>query len=401
MKLGRKEIEWIVPVTTILLLVAGFVSLYSASLATGGAFFQRQLIFLIIGTGMAVFAAFIPDKMIFAFSYVGYVIVLLLLVLVLMVGTGPTGRWLSAGPINIQPSELAKLAVILALARFLSDRRTDLSKVKYILYMVQIAAIPFALILIEPDLGTSLVIPVITVVMAYWAGIPYLIVILVVSPIAVMIACINPYALVAAIGVLLILGYFAGIRMHLAMLWGVGLGIIGWVTPKLWTQLQPYQRQRLITFVNPESDPLGSGYQLIQSKVAIGSGETWGKGFLHGSQTHRGFLPEQHTDFIFSVIGEEFGFVGAAIIIMLFGVLIARLFYLSRKTRSPFSKLFMVGTASLIAFQVIVNIGMTTGIMPITGLPLPLVSYGGSSLLTILVLLGFATGMGSRWKGRS
>ncbi|MDP8205965.1 MAG: rod shape-determining protein RodA [Candidatus Electryonea clarkiae] len=399
MRLRRLEIEWIVPLVTILLISVGMVALYSASKASGGGFFERQLIYLAIGLVFAVTLALMPDRITFAFSYIGYVFILLLLVLVLMVGTGPTGRWIGLGTFHIQPSELGKLAVIIALARFFSDRRTDLRKFKNIFLMAQIAIIPFGLILIEPDLGTSLVIPVITGMIAYWAGFPYLALVLAVSPIAVMIASINPYALVVVIGIALVLGYFTGIRLHLAMLWGVALGIIGWLTPRLWDHLKPYQRQRLMTFVNPEADPLGSGYQIIQSKVAVGSGEFWGKGFLNGSQTHRGFLPEQHTDFIFSVIGEEFGFAGATIVLILFWILIVRLFILARKTKSPFSSLCIVGIASTISLQVVVNVGMTIGIMPVTGLPLPLLSYGGSSLLTTMAALGLATGMGTRYRG--
>ncbi|MFC2170927.1 rod shape-determining protein RodA [Calditrichota bacterium] len=398
MRLHRLEIEWVVPLLTLLIVAMGLPALYSASQASGGGFFERQIIFAGIGLIAAVILALIPDRIVFAFSYIFYVLVLLLLVLVLMVGTGPTGRWIETGAFHIQPSELGKIAVILALARFLSDRRTDLKKVKNILYMAQISAIPFVLILIEPDLGTSLAIPVITGILAYWAGFPYLALILIASPVAVMIASVNPYALVIMIGILLVLGYFSGIRLQLAMLWGVILGAIGWLTPQLWMHLKPYQRQRLLTFANPEADPLGAGYQIIQSKVAIGSGEFWGKGFMAGSQTHRGFLPEQHTDFIFSVVSEEFGFAGATLVLILFWLLIIRLFVLARKTNSPFSSMFIVGVAGLIAFQVVVNVGMTVGIMPVTGLPLPLLSYGGSSMLTLLASLGLVTGMGTRYR---
>ncbi len=398
MKLGRQEIEWMVPLLTLLLIACGMTVLYSASIAAGGGFFVRQAIYVGVGVLIGTAIALIPERMVLATSYLFYIFILLLLGLVLVVGTGPTGRWLGVGAFHIQPSELAKLGVILALARFLSDRRTDLSKLRYILGMALLGIVPFGLILIEPDLGTSLVIPVITGVMAYLAGIPLLIVLFVVSPVAVMVASINPYALVVVIGVLLALGYFAGIRINVAVVWGAVLGGIGWMTPKLWVQLQPYQRNRLVTFVNPEADPLGAGYQIIQSKVAIGSGKFWGKGFMEGTQTHRGFLPEQHTDFIFSVLGEEFGFFGAIVVLVLFWLLIVRLFYLTKKVTSPFGKLVIGGVGAVVVFQVIVNVGMTTGVMPVTGLPLPLISYGGSSLLTMLLLLGLATGMASRWR---
>ncbi len=398
MKVERHEIEWIVPLLTLLIVGFGMVVLYSASVAAGGGFFVRQMVFIVVGLILGISLALIPDRFILATSYLVYIGMLLLLGLVLMIGTGPTGRWLGMGTFHIQPSELAKIGVILALARFLSDRRTDLSKIRYFFGMALIAVVPFGLILIEPDLGTSLVIPVITGVMAYIAGIPHLAVLFVVSPVAVMIASINPYAIVIVIAILLALGYFAGIRINVAVLWGAMMGAIGWMTPKLWLQLKPYQRNRLVTFINPEADPLGAGYQIIQSKVAIGSGKFWGKGLMEGSQTHRGFLPEQHTDFIFSVLGEEFGFIGAIIVLVLFWFLIVRLLYLTKKVASPHSKLVIAGVAAVLAFQVIVNVGMTTGVMPVTGLPLPLLSYGGSSLLTMFMLIGLVTGMASRWR---
>ncbi|MBD3167568.1 rod shape-determining protein RodA [bacterium] len=400
MKLGRRDYEMMIPVLTLALMTIGAFAVYSASNAGGGSHFYRQLIYMGIGLGVGIVIALVPDRLTFAFSYVAYTVALMLLALVLLVGTGPTGRWLGVGAFHIQPSELAKPATVLALARFLSDQRNVLTKPMNVLSMVIIAAIPFGLILIEPDMGTSLVIPVITGAMAFYAGIPLLIVVLVVSPVAVMVASINPYALVIVIGALILFAYFTGVRMPLALLWGAAMGGIGYLTPKLWMQLQPYQRDRLTTFLSPESDPLGAGYQMIQSKVAIGSGEFWGRGFLQGSQTQRGFLPEQHTDFIFSVIGEELGFAGAALVLILFWLLILRMLYMARKVHNPFARLTIIGVASVIGFQVLVNVGMTVGLMPITGLPLPLLSYGGSSMLTTMMMIGLATGMSSRWKQR-
>lgn len=400
MRLGQREIEWMIPLLTLLLVGLGLVFVYSASHAGARPYFEKQLIYVGVGLILFVGAALVPDRMTFAFTFIVYTIIMLMLMLVLLVGQGPTGRWLVVGPFHIQPSELAKLAAILALARFLSDRKNDLAKLKNVGYVAILAGIPFMLIVIEPDLGTSLVIPVITLAIAYWGGLPTLTLVLLLSPILVIVASINPYLLVFTVGVIVFFGYFYGLRMIFALVWGVGLAIVGWITPILYMQLKPYQRKRLMTFLNPEDDPLGAGYQLIQSKVAIGSGHFWGRGFLDGSQTQRGFLPEQHTDFIFSVIGEEAGFFGASIALLLFWFLIIRLFYMAKKVSNPFASLCLVGIATLLAFQVTVNVGMTIGIMPVTGLPLPLLSYGGSSLLTMMMLLGLATGFASRWKGR-
>jgi len=398
MRLGRRDIEWLLPAITILILFTGAVILYSASRSDDFFHFSRQMLFMGIGVAIFIGAAFVPDRVTFAFAYVFFIAVMMLLLLVLFVGTGPTGRWLGMGAFHIQPSELAKIATILTLARFLSDQRNDLSQMKNIFSFAVLAAIPFGLIAIEPDLGTSMVIPIAAGAIAFWGGMPMLAMILIVSPFAVMIASINPYSLVAVIGLLILFAYVSGVRLPLGLIWGSVVGGIGALTPTILGQLKPYQRQRLTAFLDPESDPLGAGYQLIQSKVAIGSGRFWGKGFLEGSQSQGGFLPEQHTDFIFSVIGEEFGFIGAAVALFLFWLLIIRLLMLARKVANPFASLTMMGVATVIAFQVIVNVGMTTGIMPVTGLPLPLISYGGSSMLTNLFALGICTGMASRWR---
>jgi rod shape determining protein RodA len=398
MRVRRQQVEWILPLLTLLLLGAGMVVLYTASRSIDPALFNRQLIYMGIGVAVFVGAALLPERWLFTFSYIFYVLSLMLLLLVLFVGTGPTGRWLGVGGFHIQPSELAKLAVVLALARFLADKQADLREPRNILYLLIMAGLPFLLVAVEPDLGTSVVIVVAAGAVAFWGGLPVLAMVLAVSPLAVMLASINPYTLVAAIGLLILFAYFTGIRLPLGLAWGTIVGAIGALTPTILAHLKPYQRQRLTAFLNPEEDPLGSGYQLIQSKVAIGSGRFWGKGFLEGTQAQGGFLPAQHTDFIFSVVGEEFGFLGALVLLLLFWLLLLRLLLLVRKVNHAFSSMVMMGMAAIIGFQVIVNVGMTTGVMPVTGLPLPLISYGGSSMIVMMMGLGFATGMGSRWR---
>ena len=163
---------------------------------------------------------------------------------------------------------------------------------------------------------------------------------------------------------------------------------VGIITPYLWNQLRPYQQQRILTFINPEQDPKGAGYQIIQSQVAIGSGGLWGKGYMNGTQTHLRFLPAQHTDFIFSVIGEEFGFVGVSAILLLFMLLIIRLIAIAGAIRQSFESMVVIGIATIILFHVMINIGMTIGMTPVTGLPLPFLSYGGSSLMANLIMMG-------------
>ncbi|MCB2211376.1 rod shape-determining protein RodA [bacterium] len=394
-----RQDEWYIPILTLILLAMGLTAVYSASMGTDSSLFTRQLIYVGVGIVLFAVAAFLPERLLFAFTFIIYGVVLLMLVVVLFIGTGPTGRWIGVGAFHIQPSELAKLGIIIAVANLLSDKRFDLSQWKYVILLAVVSGLPFVLILLEPDLGTSLVIPVIVGVMAYWAGLPLLVLVIVSSPLAVMLASTNPYTLTVIIGLLILFAYWSGIRISLAVVWGIIVGAAGSLAPVMLNKLQPYQRARLTAFLDPEADPLGAGYQLIQSKVAIGSGRFWGKGLLEGSQTQGGFLPEQHTDFIFSVIGEELGFVGAAIGVILFWVLIVRMLWLARRVESPFARLILVGVATMFAFQVLVNIGMVTGIMPVTGLPLPLFSYGGSSMMTSMIALGLATGLASRRRG--
>ncbi|MBS1261198.1 MAG: Peptidoglycan glycosyltransferase MrdB [Calditrichaeota bacterium] len=392
----RRQLEWPIPLLIVVLLVIGALAVYSATYSTAPSLFSRQLIYIGIGLVLFVAAALVPERYVQTFAYPTFAMTLVLLVLVLFAGTGPTGRWLGVGGVHVQPSELAKLALILAVAQYLSDKRVDLRHWRYVVIFAVIAGAPFALIVLEPDLGTSLVLPVIAGTMAYWAGLPLLVLVLVSSPLAVMLASVNPLTLTVVIGLLIVFAYWSGIRIVLAVIWGTLIGAAGTMAPALLERLHPYQRARLTAFIDPEADPLGAGYQLIQSKVAIGSGRFWGKGFLEGSQTQGGFLPEQHTDFIFSVVGEEFGFVGTALAMVLFWTLIIRLFWLARRVESPFSRLVLVGVASMFGFQVLVNVGMATGMMPVTGLPLPLFSYGGSSMIISLLALGLACGMASR-----
>jgi rod shape determining protein RodA len=396
MNAGRREDEWLIPIMTLILLGFGAIAVYSATASSGFALFYRQLIYIGISVFLFAAAAFTPERLTYAFTYIIYGLVLILLVAVLFIGTGPTGRWLGVGGFHIQPSELAKLAVILVVAHLLSDKRVDLSQWKHVILLAVMAGVPFALILLEPDLGTSLVIPVIVGAMAYWAGLPLLVIVIVSSPLAVMLASTNPFTLTVIIGLLILFAYWSGIRISLAVIWGIIVGAAGSLAPVMLNRMHPYQRDRLTAFLNPEADPLGAGYQLIQSKVAIGSGRFWGKGLLEGSQTQGGFLPEQHTDFIFSVIGEELGFAGATVAMLIFWALVIRMFWLARRVESPFARLILVGVASMLGFQVMVNIGMVTGIMPVTGLPLPLFSYGGSSMMTTMMALGLAAGLASR-----
>ncbi len=373
----------------------GLVALYSSSYPAiqsgkGTNYFMFQLFWVLVGTIGMVIIAFIPHRTFFNLSYVFYGLALLLLLMVLFVGTRGMGatRWLRLGPFNIQPSEIAKIATLMAVARYLASERININQVRYFLTASMFFLLPFLLIVKQPDLGTGLVFIVMVLPVFYWAGLNTGNLFLIIIPFLTLIASFNYYAFFGVMGILV--GYLGYSRRPLRVaIVNFLLNIfIGMITPFLWNQLQPYQKKRILTFANPESDPLGAGYQVIQSMVAIGSGGLTGKGFLQGSQTQLRFLPEQHTDFIFAVIGEEFGFVGVTLGLFLFTLLLFRIFRIASLVKSRYFSILSVGIATVIGFHMVINIGMTIGLLPVTGLPLPFISYGGSAMLTNLGMIG-------------
>lgn len=306
------------------------------------------------------------------------------------VGTVGLGaqRWIAIGPFHVQPSEFAKLGVIITLAAILKDR--EASTLWGMIKALAITAVPWGLVFIQPDLGTSLVFGAIVIGMLYWAN-------------------VNPGWLVLMASPLI-----SAILFHLYVpvwiFWVVGMGAIAWFTlPKpllsslvamvvnlvsakmgdvLWGLLKDYQKDRLVLFLDPDKDPLGGGYHLIQSRIAIGAGELWGRGLFKGTQTQLSFIPEQHTDFIFSAIGEELGFIGAMLVVLVFWLICFRLVVIAQNAKDNFGSLLAIGVLSMIFFQVAINISMTIGLAPVTGIPLPWVSYGRSAMLTNFIALG-------------
>ncbi len=375
---------------TLVLIVVGLFAVYSATYLTSSSYFSKQLIYAFLGIVLIISIVLIPYKIIYEFSYLLYVLSLLLLLLVFFMGVKGFGaeRWLAIGPLRLQPSEFAKIATVLAVARYLSQNDRSINEWKHLAVVFLMILIPFILIAKQPDLGTSLVFLALIIPMLYMAGISWFFLFVITTPIVTMIVAFNLYAFmgwILLISIVLILARQKGIVkfgvfvMHIA---------VGAVTPVLWKTLRPYQQQRILTFLQPEKDPRGAGYQIIQSKVAIGSGGVWGKGFLQGSQSHLNFLPAHHTDFIFSVIGEEQGFVGIVLILMVFVFLFLYLLYLSNQVKSSYARLSLVGLMTILLFHTLINIAMTIGLAPVTGLPLPFLSYGGSFLLTSCLLIG-------------
>ncbi len=342
-----KNFDWILFGVTILIIALGLLFLYSASFQKSGDYVLKQLNWAIFGLGLFFIVLIFGYQRLINAAYVLYGINILLLFLVLAVGSTRLGaqRWLSFGGFNLQPSELIKITLPLVLARYLGDVAEKKGRLTNLITPFILTAIPVLLIFKQPDLGTALVLlPILLVILYVW-----------------------------------------GIRWK-HLLW---LGIVTLAfAPFLWWGLKSYQKQRLLVFLNPNLEPLGAGYTIIQSKIAVGSGSLFGKGFLSGTQNMLKFLPERHTDFIFSVVGEEWGFLGALVLIALYFILVVRGFSAGEYTKNPWGKLLAAGLASMLASHIIINIGMTIGIMPVVGLPLPLVSYGGSSMVATMISIG-------------
>jgi rod shape determining protein RodA len=383
-------------IVTVLLALIGIVMIYSATYNTADAGtpqYLMQMAWFLVGLAAMYVTAVVPTRFLQGITIPAYLVVLILLIAVLASDAiKGSSRWLRFGPVGIQPSELAKVAVILMLAQYLERNRRNMSRPAVLLTASLIAGLPVALILKQPDLGTSLVFGAILCGMLFWAGLSLLDLFFFISPlVGVFITVISGFNwmvwtvfMVALFGLIyvahpprwMIVGLMV---VHI----GVGVG-----AEPLWDSLHDYQRQRVETFLNPQADALGAGYQIIQSKIAIGSGGLWGRGLLQGSQTQLSFLPEQQTDFIFSVVGEEWGLVGAITVLGLFYTLIMRGIKAASGVKGRYHSLIAGGCVSALTFHVVMNVGMTTGLLPVAGVPLPFLSYGGSFLLTSMILCG-------------
>jgi rod shape determining protein RodA len=402
-KLGSKEFDLTLFVAALMLAAIGILLIYSAKLHSESVaergIYVKQIVWVLLGFSVCLLAFFVPQRFYEVFSYPIWVFSILTLILILMIGSSKMGaaRWISLGGFNIQPSEFAKIATIFPLARYLSYSKRSVYSFRWLVTVVGIALVPALLILRQPDLGTSLVFFAILISMLFWSGVPLFYLFLIVSPFISLVCAFHwiPWALFFFILVLLLYYVRPGVVFSVGfLLLNLAFGMI---TPLVWNKLHHYQQQRIIVFLDPGRDPQGAGYQIIQSKVAIGSGGLAGKGFLEGSQTKLAFLPHQHTDFVFSVLGEEFGLLGGLVLLGLFGFLIYKGIRIARKTRNTFASNVAIGLTAVIGFQMVVNIGMTLGVMPVTGLPLPFVSYGGSSMLLSWVALGILLAINSRW----
>jgi rod shape determining protein RodA len=352
-----------------------------------------------VGFGLGLVLARLPMDRLRLVQWPIYLATLISLVAVRFVGTSALGaqRWINIAGFHVQPSEFAKLAAILILAGVLSrypvERPVDL--VRPILLILP----PWALVFFEPNLGTSLVFGAVLLVMLYWAGMPLAWLVLLLSPlITAIVAGVLPWGLVVWIP---LMGWLAWRslpwkRIALAVVLAVE-SAFALITPQLWMHgLKEYQRDRLLLFLDPSKDPLGGGYHLLQSRVGIGSGGLWGTGLMHGSLTRLRFIPEQHTDFIFSALGEETGFVGSVLVVLGFALLVWRLLQIASHASTDVESLMVVGIGAMVMFPVVINIFMNIGLGPVTGIPLPWMSYGRSAMLVNCISIGLCASVARR-----
>ncbi len=391
--LDKSKIDWAIFFPVSLLLAFSLLAVYSATAGSESSVlrgsFERQFVWILIGIAIAIVITFLPSKLFFSFSYPAYAVLIgMLLLLELMGPTGPTSRWFELGAIKIQPSEFMKPVLVLAMARYFTEEDRNPNDMNHLFVAFMMVLLPFLLVIKQPDLGTALTFLIVPIPMLYWRGLSPFAIFVICAPVVTFIASFNFYSffLIMAVISLILLWSRRGILIF-ASVFVINV-LVGAIAPQIWNHLHPYQQNRILTFLGLISDPQGAGYQIIQSKVAIGSGGLFGKGLLQGTQTQLRFLPAQHTDFIFSVLAEEWGFIGSLLLISLFFILIIRSIYISASTKHQFDSMVVIGLVSMIGFQVIINIGMTVGVMPVTGLPLPLVSYGGSSMITSMVIVG-------------
>ncbi|MFP4164681.1 MAG: rod shape-determining protein RodA [Chitinispirillaceae bacterium] len=408
-KKGRFDISLFV--SAVALWVIGIFMVYSATYIHHSgplaSIYTQQIIWVAMALVIVLAIVSIPGHLIFEASFWFYGISLLLLGVAVATGIEAKGaeRWISIGGIRVQPSEFAKIGLLLALARYLSEKTVSLYRVTSFIIPGLIILVPFVLVMKQPDLGTALVFCAMALPLFYWGGLTLLELFYIISP--------GISLVLSAIPLLLTYSTRTDWGFLEAVPWGVFflavIAILYFTRPPLfiwigvivtnliastfitvvWNSfLKDYQKLRIVSFINPQADPYGAGYQVIQSKVAVGSGHIFGKGYLQGTQTRLSFLPEQHTDFIFSVLGEQFGMIGCSVVVLLFLFLIIRGFMVAQSVRNRFINLVAVGASSILAFHVFVNIAMALGMMPVTGLPLPFLSYGGSFTITVALLVG-------------
>ena len=355
LSIGRKlrDINWGLVLLLTIIASIGFATLYSAGGGSIDPWADRQMVRFALGIGIMIVIAVTDIRLWMRLSYLIYAIGVVLLIAVELFGRIGMGaqRWLDLGIFHIQPSEVMKIALLLTLARYFHGfSLEEVGKIRWLIVPLTMVVLPVGLVMKQPDLGTAML-------------------------------------LLMSSGALF---FFAGVRIwKFLVVMAAGIGAM----PIAWGFLHEYQRKRVLTFINPEEDPLGSGYHILQSKIALGSGGFAGKGFMQGSQAHLSFLPEKQTDFIFTMLAEEHGLIGALVLLALYILLIGYGYAIALRSRSQFGRLLAGGITTMLFLYVFINIAMVSGLVPVVGVPLPLVSYGGTAMMTLLVGMGLLVGV--------
>ncbi|HQJ96357.1 MAG TPA: rod shape-determining protein RodA [Candidatus Cloacimonas sp.] len=393
MFINRKKFDFVLLTLLLLLIIFGCIVIFSASttVIAGEAHTQnnwwKQVIFAVLSLLAIILLLWIPMPIFDLVVLPLYLLNILALIIVLFTPIiNGAHRWFSVGGINLQPSESAKLLTILMVARVIS--KENLNEYRQILYGFLLTLIPVILIMIEPDFGTTLVFWASLIAMLIAADVPLFYILLCISPIVSIISSIWWPAIpiwIIIFVLLLLKARLSWVTITVASIINVFIALI---TPVFWMGLKDYQQNRILTFMDPTRDPLGAGYQIIQAKIAIGSGSLFGKGWLKGTQKNMNFLPEHHTDFIFSVVGEEFGFLGSILLLILFAAFFSRIINNVGELKIRERKVASAGILAYLMFQTFINIRMNIGLVPATGIPLPLISYGGSNLLINSIAVG-------------
>ncbi len=384
--INRKKFDYTLAVMLVMIIIMGIIAIYTASTSKIGehisvkGYWWRQLLFTGVLTGMLFLLFKLPLPLFDVAIVPLYILNMIFLVLVLFTpAINGSHRWFNLFGFSYQPSESAKLLTILLTARILA--KEHLSEFRQLVYGILCVLTPVLLIIIEPDFGTTMMFWISLFAMYIAAGIPAFYLLLMLSPVVSIIASFHwMFIVLWMVGLILILMWFrlSWVTVTVAAIFNLFLALI---MPLFWSGLKDYQQNRILTFLDPTRDPLGAGYQIIQAKIAVGSGATLGKGWLEGTQKNMNFLPEHHTDFIFSIIGEEFGFIGSVLLLLMFFLLFWRITVAIKEIRVQERKIAVAGIFGYLMFQTFINIGMNIGLVPTTGIPLPFISYGGSNLL--------------------
>ncbi len=378
------------PIILLCLLSLFLLNSTSAESAFIASTFSRQLLWLAMGGFVFIGAQFLRIQFFNEYAYHFYAILIIaILGTYFMPIKGGAQRWLIFGTLSIQPSEIGKVLMVFVLAKFLADQRENFNHLRILILTILLAVIPALMVFNQPDLGTAIIYLAITYPMLYWAGIRPYYLFIVVAPVISVLAAFNIIAFYLwMLSIILLFIYSQPKVLEGVILFVINVGC-GLLTPYIWNNiLYEHQRNRILTFLDPLRDPQGAGYQIIQSMTAIGSGGFWGTGLGQGTQTHLRYLPVRDTDFIISVSGEELGLFSILFILFSYASFIYWMLVYAEKIRNNFSSLVMIGFVSILFVHLLVNMGMTVGLFPVTGLPAPFISYGGSFLLTCIMMIG-------------